>query len=256
MDISAIILAKNEENNIKDCIATLSFCQEIIVIDDNSTDKTANIAKKLGAKVITHGLGNDFSSQRNFAMTKAKHLWILFIDADERVTLNLKKEILEKTKHPTADAYYLPRIDYMWGKLLKHGEVGNIYILRLARKDSGAWVGAVHENWITQGKTAELKAPLLHYPHVNTEEFLKEINHYSTIRAQELFEQKIKLSASWRMTLQILAYPIGKFLRNYILRLGFMDGIPGFVLAMLMSFHSFLVRAKLWQLQEKAQKKT
>jgi len=249
MDISAIILAKNEEKNIKACIAGLSFCKEIIVIDDNSTDKTSEIAKKLGAKVIIHSLQNNFSAQRNFAMTKALYPWILFIDADERVTPGLKKEIAEKTMNPIADAYYIHRIDYMWGKLLKHGEVGNVYILRLARKDAGAWVGAVHENWITQGKTAELKSTLLHYPHVNTEEFLKEINHYSTIRSQELFEQK-KHASYW----DILTYPAGKFLHNYLLRLGFLDGIPGFVLAMLMSFHSFLVRTKLWQLQEKTQK--
>lgn len=249
-NISAIVLTKNEEKNISECIRELSFCNEIIVIDDKSTDKTVSTAKKLGAKVISHSLQNNFSAQRNFAMTKAKYPWILFVDADERVSPELKKEIEEKTMHPVADAYYIHRIDYMWRKLLRHGEVGNVYILRLARKDAGAWVGAVHENWITQGKTAELKSPLLHYPHVNTEEFLAEINYYSTIRSQELFEQKICVSY-----LNIIAYPTGKFLHNYILRLGFLDGIPGFILAMLMTFHSFLVNAKLWQLQENAQKK-
>lgn len=246
MQISAIILAKNEEKNIQDCILGLSFCNEIIVIDDNSKDSTVEIAKKLGAKVISHDLNNNFSAQRNFAMTKAKNPWIIFIDADERVTPELKQEIIQKTLTPIAEAYYVHRIDFMWGKLLKHGEVGSVYILRLARKDAGAWIGAVHENWITDGKTSELKNPLLHYPHVDTEEFLSEINQYSSIRANELHKQKMQVSY-W----DIIAYPSGKFIQNYFLRFGFLDGAPGFVLAMLMSFHSFLVRAKLWQLQEK-----
>lgn len=248
--ISAIILAKNEEKNISECIKCLSFCDEIIVIDDDSTDKTAEIAQKHKAKVISRPLKGNFSQQRNFSMTKAKYDWVFFVDADERVSPILQKEIIEKIKKPVADAYYLRRLDFMWGKILKHGETGSLYLLRLARKDKGAWVGAVHESWITSGTTAELENPLLHYPHVNTREFLKEINFYSTIRAKELFEQGKR--TSW---IQIIFYPKAKFIQNYFLRLGFLDGNAGLVFALLMSFHSFLVRGKLWQLQNKTTKK-
>lgn len=251
MDISAIILAKNEEKNIEDCIRCIKkLCIEVLVINDDSSDDTASIAKKMGAKVINHRLNSNFSQQRNFAMTQAKGDWILFIDADERVSLELAKEIHNTINQPEANAYYIKRLDFMWGKFLKHGETGKLYLLRLAKKNSGLWVGAVHENWLTQGRTAELINPILHYPHITTEEFLKEINIYSTIRSEELYKQHAR--TSW---LKIVFYPKIKFLQNYILRRGFLDGTAGFVFAMLMSFHSFLVRGKLWQLQQNPLKK-
>lgn len=246
MNISAIILAKNEEKNIEDCIRCIKkLCFEVLVINDNSTDNTVAVAKKLGAKVINHELKSNFSQQRNFAITQAIGNWILFIDADERVSMELANEIRNSIKHSKADAYYIKRLDFMWGKFLRHGETGKLYLLRLAKKGSGLWVGAVHENWLTQSKTAELKNPILHYPHITTEEFLKEINFYSTIRSEELYKQRVR--TSW---LEIVFYPKMKFLQNYILRRGFLDGTAGFVFAMLMSFHSFLVRGKLWQLQQ------
>lgn len=248
--VSAVILAKDEEKNIRDCIKCLKFCDEIIVIDDNSEDKTGEIAKKLGAKVIGRELKQNFAAQRNFAMTRAKHKWVFFVDADERVSNELKSEILSATQKHFADAYYLKRVDFMWGKYLKHGEVGNLYLLRLARKDMGAWVGAVHENWLTSGSTAELKSPLFHYPHVNARDFLEEINFYSTIRAKELFEKGEKVSL-----FKIIAYPTAKFLKNYLFGLGFADGTQGLMFALFMSFHSFLVRGKIWQLQNNSTKK-
>jgi len=244
--ISAVILTKDEEKNIEDCIKCLSFCDEVVVIDDNSSDKTVEIAKRLGAKVFVHPLENDFSQQRNFGLQKASGEWVLFIDADERVSKDLQKEILEIIKDDAhRSGYYIKRYDDMWGKFVKYGETGNIYFLRLARKNSGKWIGKVHETWVSIGKTAELKNPLYHYPHVTVEEFLKEINFYSTIRAEELFENKVK--TNW---IQIILYPNAKFLVNYVLKRGFLDGIPGLVFALLMSFHSFLVRGKLWLLWE------
>jgi glycosyltransferase involved in cell wall biosynthesis len=152
--ISAIVLAKNEEKNIPDCIQSLSFCNEVIVIDDHSTDSTTTLAKKMKAKVITRSLTNDFSAQRNFAMSEAKNDWILFIDADERVSKSLQDEIVHVTKkHSDVNGYYIKREDHMWGKFLKHGETGNLYLLRLAKKGKGQWYGKVHEHWNATGKT-------------------------------------------------------------------------------------------------------
>lgn len=247
MDISCVIIAKNEENNLKDCIASVSFCNEIIVIDDYSDDKTVSIAKKEGAKVITHSLEKNFSAQRNFGLSKTKNDWVLFIDADERVSKNLKNEIIKViSQNSLISGYYIKRDDFMWGKFLKHGESGNIFFLRLVKKHTGIWTGKVHEKWVSSEPTLELKFPLLHYPHVNTKEFLKEINFYSTIRAEELFEKKEKTNF-----ISLISYPGGKFLQNYIFKLGFLDGIPGILFALFMSFHSFLVRAKLWLLYDK-----
>lgn len=242
--VTAIILAKNEETNIEDCIKSVTWCDEILVIDDNSTDKTSAKAKKLGAKVILHALENDFSKQRNFAIGEATKDWILFVDADERVPKELEaeiKKVLENTTDITG--YYIKRHDYMWGKFLKYGETGDLYLLRLAKKNKGKWIGQVHESWASLGKVRELRFPLLHFPHATIGEFLFEINFYSTLRAQELKTQMIQ--AHW---FDIILYPKVKFIQNYFLRLGFLDGTQGLILALMMSMHSFLVRGKLWLL--------
>lgn len=248
--ISAIILTKNEERNISDCLESVKWCDEIIVIDDYSEDRTVNIAQKFGSKVFKHYLGEDFSQQRNFGLKKAKGDWILYIDADERVTSELKNEIIHLTtcsdRSQQLNGYFIKRRDFMWGKELKYGETENMKLLRLAKKNRGNWVGNVHEKWQIKGKTSELKNPLLHYPHQTISNFLKEINFYTDIRAREVYRQGIH--ACWT---SIILYPVGKFLLNYFIKKGVLDGIPGLILAIIMSFHSFLVRAKLWIMNSK-----
>lgn len=246
--ISAIVLTKNEEKNIAACLESISWCDEIIVIDDNSEDKTVEIAKKLGAKVSIRSLQDNFASQRNFGLEQAKGDWILFLDADERISQALWYEIMAKTNAPFSPyaGYYIKRTDTMWGKQLKYGETGNIKILRLAKKDTGRWEGSVHEIWKVKGKTDILQNALMHYPHQSVKEFLHEINYYSDLRAQEL--RKKKVSVSW---FTIILYPKAKFILNYIFKGGFLDGLPGLIFAFMMSLHSFLVRGKLWLLWQK-----
>lgn len=243
--ISAVILTKNEEKNIERSLQSVSWCDEIIVIDDYSSDKTVEIAKKLGAKVYIRTLHQDFSAQRNFGLEKAKGDWVLFIDADEKIPSPLWYEIMSYTNNPFNEftGFYIKRIDTMWGRELKYGETGNIKLLRLAKKGAGEWQGQVHETWKIKGKIITLNNALLHYPHETVEKFLKEINHYTDLRAEELFSKKKKVY--WW---SIILYPKAKFLLNYIIRRGFLDGQPGLVFALMMSFHSFLVRAKLWKL--------
>lgn len=240
--ISAVVLTKNEEKNIEECLASLSFCDEIIVIDDYSTDNTASIAKK-NAKVFTHSLENDFSTQRNFGLEKAKGDWILFVDGDERVSKDLQKEILSVVASPTHNGYFIKRDDYFHGKLLKYGETADVKLLRLGKKEKGAWKGKVHEIWEITDEKGELTHPLQHFSHLTINTFLREINFYTDIRAKELFEKKVKVG--WH---HIIIYPLGKFMQNYIIKRGFLDGVEGAVMAICMSFHSFLVRGKLWQL--------
>jgi len=249
--ISAIILTKNEENNIKECLKSVSWCDEILVIDDNSTDKTADFAKKAGAKVITRQLQHDFSAQRNFGLEKAKGDWVLFVDADERITPALWYEIMAITNDPVGiySGFFLKRKDVIWKKELNYGETGKITLLRLARKDAGIWKGKVHEQWQIKGKTLTLKNPLMHFPHQTIKEFLSEINYYSDLRARELYKKKVK-SYWW----SIILYPKAKFFVNYIIKAGFLDGLPGLVFALMMSLHSFLVRGKLWFMWQKNKK--
>ena len=238
--ISAVVLTKNEEKNIKECLAGLKWCDEIIVIDDNSTDKTQEIVKKEGARVIERPLEGDFASQRNFGLKEAKYDWIFFVDADERVTSKLAEEIQKEIKDTRAAGFFFKRIDYFLGKWLKHGEIGGVRILRLARRGAGEWQRRVDEKWEVRRKTKTLKNPLQHYPHPTLTQFLESINERSTLNARVLYEEGKKLRF-WEWF-----KPLGKFFKNYFLLLGFLDRIHGFVFAVLMSLHSFAVRVKLY----------
>lgn len=249
--ISAIILTKNEEKNIKKCLKSLNWCDEIIVIDDFSNDKTIKIAKKLGTKVYQRHLNNDFAAQRNFGLKKAKGEWVLFIDADEIVSPQLKNEIKNMVNSsddrlldlPHYRGFRIKRRDKFLGKWLRHGETASMKFIRLAKKNAGLWKRPIHEVWQIKGKTGDLKNPIIHDRNMNVSQFLTRINRYSSLRAGELYQKRVKTNAFLIMT-----YPIGKFIQNYFIRLGFLDGKPGFVIAAMMTIHSFLVRAKLYLL--------
>lgn len=244
MKISAVVLTKNEEKNIEDCLKTLGSLDEIIIVDDFSTDKTIEIAESLKderVKIFKRSLNGDFSEQRNFALDKARNDFIFFVDADERVSIELNEEL--KLIDDRFEGYSIQRIDTIWGKQLKYGETGSIYLLRIGNKKNGKWEGRVHEEWKIRGKTRKLRNPLVHFPHQTIAEFLEEVNFYTDLRSQELFSRGIKSSF-----ISIIIYPKTKFFLNFILKQGFRDGIPGFIFAILMSFHSFMVRGKLWYL--------
>jgi len=250
--ISAVVLSQNDVQKIGQTLGSLVFCDEVIVIDDNSIDKTPDIAKKFGAKIFSHSLNNDFAQQRNFGLVKAKGDWVLFVDSDEIVPLDLAKEIIEKIAM-NVSGFYIKRRDFMWGRELKYGEMGNVRLLRLAKKTAGKWVRPVHEVWSPDAKAmgdkdtlGELVHPLEHYPHQDVAQFIEEINRYSTINAKHFYDTGIRTNI-----FQIVAYPVAKFFVNYVWRLGFLDGTPGAIVAFLMSLHSFLTRGKLYLLARK-----
>lgn len=248
MKLSCVVLSRNEEKSVENCLQSLSFCDEIVVIDDNSSDQTVDLAKKYGARVFNRLLQENFADQRNFGLEKARGEWVLFVDADERVSEGLAngiKYLTEKEKNDFS-GFYIVRRDILWGRELKYGETGNTKLLRFAKKKSGKWIGKVHEIWSVSGKIGLLKYPIVHYPHQSIGGFLKDINFYTDLRVKELFIQGVKVHLA-----QIVIYPVGKFVMNYFLKLGFFDGVHGFILAGMMSFHSFLVRGKLWQLWQK-----
>ena len=296
--ISAVILTKNEEANIERCLKSVDFCDEIIVIDDNSNDNTLDkIRNKSRIQIFKRKLDGDFAAQRNFGTSKAGNDWVLFIDADEEMTKELKVEISRiflnpfvraqdyssihdlDFRFPTSSfklrgtsrgndtnpvpAFYLKRRDYFWDKELNWGETRKVKengLIRLVKKDSGSWEGKVHEEFklktpaLPTGKLISnvktLKNYLDHYPHQTLKEFLEEINFYSSLRAKELNSHGKKTNI-----FEIVFYPLGKFLLNYFLKLGFLDGAAGFTYAFLMSFHSFLVRVKLYQINLTANKR-
>jgi len=248
--ISVVILTKDEEANIVDCLESIVWCDEVIIVDDYSTDRTLQVIKNFNprVKIFQHGLEEDFSAQRNFGLSKAKGDWVLFVDADERLSNGLAGEIRDflEQKEPDVNGFYMQRKDIMWGKELKYGESGSIKLLRFAKKNTGFWRGKVHEVWEIKGNLGNFKMPLFHYPHQSIGIFLREINYYTDLRAKELYDSGIRTNFY-----KIILYPKAKFFLNYFLKLGFLDGIEGLVFAIMMSFHSFLVRAKLWSYANK-----
>jgi glycosyltransferase involved in cell wall biosynthesis len=254
--LSVVVLAKNEEGNIEECLSTLGWAEEIVVVDDNSEDGTIEKVKQVErdkkVAIFTRDLNGDWDKQRNFGLEKSKGNWVLFIDADERVSPELREEIQSTINHESLNinGFYLKRQDTIFGKTLKHGETAGVRLLRLAKKGAGKWEGKVHETWKIEGEVGELENPLEHYPHPTISEFLENINDYSTLRAEELYEQGVKTNL-----FLILAYTKGKFLQNYFWKLGFLDGMPGLIVALLMSFHSFLVRSKLYLLWKQENQK-
>jgi hypothetical protein len=175
---------------------------------------------------------------------------VIFLDADEEVSQELKLEIINTLKNPEFSAYYLKRRDFFWERELRFGEIKKVRekgILRLFKKNAGKWQGQVHETFQTNLPKGKSNNYLNHYPHPTIKSFLEKINYYSGLRAQELDNSGKKTNI-----LEIICLPLGKFLLNYFIYLGFLDGPAGFVYAFMMSFHSFLVRGKLFELQAAA----
>lgn len=253
--LTAVILTRNEQDTIKTAIRSLDFCDEVLVIDDGSTDETIARAKQSGARVIERELNGDFSQQRNAAMDDAKHQWILFVDADEEIPTELANEITStlSDQETTPAVMRIPRVDYWCGRALRHGELSTAAaqgFIRLVHRESGQWQATVHETFVPSESTpvTQLSHAMIHRPHQTVTSFLTSINQYSTLRAQELYQQNYPFSL-----FETVSYPVGKFFFTYVIKQGFRDGTPGWIYSFMMSFHSFLVRAKLFQYHLKAE---
>ena len=245
MKISGVVLSRNEERRIGRCLDSLGFCDEVILIDDFSTDQTVEITKGRGGVVFQRKLEGNFAAQRNFGLKKAKNEWVLFLDADEVVSPALSLGIVRRVKETEEKGiagYYFSRRDFFINGFLNYGETSQVKLLRLAKKSAGIWEGKVHERWIIQKRTKTMKNPILHYSHSTLADSFSRINFYSSLRADELFAQGKNASLA-----EVIIYPLAKFLKNYFWHWGFLDKTRGLIFALMMSWHSFLVRAKLWQ---------
>lgn len=246
MTISAVVLARDNEKIIQKCLESVSWCNEVLLIDDFSADKTAQIAKKQGAKVYEHHLNGDWAAQRNFGLSKTSSEWVLFVDSDEIVSDQMRINILDHLQTDEVVGFYIKRTDKFMGKVLTHGETSNVRLLRLAQKNAGIWKRAVHEVWDVSGDLGTIDVPLIHDRDFSISDFIERLNKYTDIDAQELINEGKTYKNSE------LLKPVGKFLISYIYRLGFLDGFEGFVFAFLMSFHSLVVRIKTWEKQQKS----
>lgn len=249
--LSTVVLTHNNKDTLSGTLKSVSFSDEVVVIDDFSTDDSVRIASEYTPAVYKRHLAGDFSAQRNFGLEKAKGDWILFVDSDEIVSSSLQKEIQDAISRQGTDGkgiagYFLKRDDIFFGKKLRYGETKNVQFLRLSKKNEGVWKRPVHEYWDIRGTVRTLQNPLVHVSHTSVAQFITDINTYSTINAKYLYTKKTK-----SRVYAIIAYPLAKFIQNYMLRLGFLDGTSGAIMAIMMSFHSFLTRAKLSMLSEK-----
>lgn len=248
MKLSVIILTKNEKEMIKDCLSSvIDIADEIIVIDDESTDKTLEIAKSFNAKIFIHKKV-DFANQRNFGLSKATGDWILYLDADERPTPELKQEINQITRNPElvtskpVNCYYLKRQNYYLGYPWPYLEK----IQRLFKKESlKGWYGELHESPIIEGKTGTLKNNLIHFTHRDLTSMLNKTIEWSKIEAELRFKAGHPQVCWWRF----LRVMLTQFWNYYIIQKGYKAGTVGIIESFYQAFSIFMTYARLYELQ-------
>jgi glycosyltransferase involved in cell wall biosynthesis len=253
MKLSAIVITYNEEENIRECLESLIFADEIIVIDSNSTDLTYDKATEYTDNVITIEEEMTYGEKRNLGIEKAQGEWILWIDADERVPQKLRQEIQETIMDPEShDAYYINRKSFFITKFIKYCGWYPDYTLRLFKRSTNIRFNdaLVHERALYEGDTKKLNNPLLHYTDRTFEKYFEKMNNYTTLSARELFNKGKKAGFS-----DIILRPYFTFLKMYILKLGFLDGFMGLVLCTLSSVHVMVKYLKLYALRQKPPEK-
>jgi glycosyltransferase involved in cell wall biosynthesis len=230
----------------------VSFASEIIVFDSGSTDGTIEIARQHGAVVHQSPDWPGFGPQKNRALEAATQEWVLSIDADERVTPELKQEIIETLAAPTCEGYFVPRLSELCGQPIRHSGWWPDHVLRLFRRDKGRFTEVpVHERVEVDGLTAKLNACLLHYPYESLEALIQKMNRYSSDAAHMMFVKGKRAGV-----LSILGHSLWTFVRIYLLRRGFLDGRYGFVLAATAAAGSFFRYSKLMMLCRKHNRRT
>ena len=244
LPLSVIIITKNEARHIAACLESVRFAREVIVLDSNSTDDTAEIARQFGAVVHQSPDWPGFGVQKNRALSFATQPWVLSIDADERVSEALKIEILQTLSSPVSNGYFLPRLSELCGQPIRHSGWWPDYVLRLFRRECGYFTEAiVHERVEVTGPTAKLQACLLHYPYETLDALILKMNRYSTDAATMMAAQGKSAGV-----LSIIGHGVWTFIRIYLLRRGFLDGRYGFVLAVTAASGSFFRYSKLMML--------
>jgi glycosyltransferase involved in cell wall biosynthesis len=243
--LSIAILAKNEANNLRQLLPTLSFASEVVIVDDQSTDDTAVIVKQHKAKLFSHPLNSDFAKQREIALSKAHNQWVLMLDADERLSPELKSWLETFRPEKNISGYSFRRFDWFYHQKIKYGEAGSTRVTRLVKKNTGQYIRPVHEVWQSPLPVKKTALAIKHYPHPSVKSFIEHVNFYSTINAEHWQKNSRPVSVG-----EIIFVPFLKFIYTYVVRLGFLDKVPGFIYSFMMSFHSFLSRAKLYLLKK------
>jgi glycosyltransferase involved in cell wall biosynthesis len=236
MNVSGLIITYNEEKNIQEVLECFDFCDEIIIIDSFSTDNTLEIARNFPHVKIIQNKFEDFTKQRNLALDAAKNDWVLFLDGDERITPELKKEIIAELGNPTKDAYYFYRKFFYAGKPIHYSGTQTDKNFRLFRRSKARYISEkkVHETLKVNGTIGELKNKLLHFSVNDYKSYKKKMIHYGLLKGQELALKGKKFN-----TLTQYSKTVFKFFKAYILRLGILDGKEGYNLSYLQALSVF-----------------
>ena len=250
MKISGIVITKNAENLIADCLDSLSFCDEIIVIDNKSSDRTSEIAEKMGAKVFEYA-SDDFSEIRNLGMKKALGEWLLYVDADERITSELASNIEQQALGiNNISAFRIKRKNFYLGN---HEWPYIEKLERLFKKDKlEEWHGKLHESPKIKGEVGELEGYLLHYTHRDLRSMLEKTIEWSKIEAEQRFESGHPKISWWRFPRVMLT----AFFDSYIRQGGWKVGVVGLIESMYQSFSIFITYARLWEMQRERSRKS
>jgi len=240
MKITATIITLNEERNIGRAIESLRCCDEILIVDSGSVDRTIELAEKLGARVIEAGW-RGYAGQKNWAAEQSSHDWILSLDADEALSEALEAEIWSLKKNgPSHDAYTMPRLAQYLGRWILHGGWYPDRKVRLYNRHKAKWVGNfVHESVKVEGRIGHFEANLLHFTCDSLSEHVKTLDRYTTLAAQELAARRVPIG--W---LRLIVEPPWTFVRTYLFRLGFLDGLEGLIIAYMAAFYTFLKYSK------------
>lgn len=248
MGISVVVITKNEESNIGECLSSVAWADEIVVVDSGSTDRTVDICRGHAAKVVVSPQWPGFGAQKNLALDLASHDWVLSLDADERVTPELCRELQAVAAGPaTHDAYEMPRSSSYCGRFMRHGGWWPDRVLRFFRRGKARFSNdLVHERLLVQGSVGRLVHPLVHYAFGDLEEVLHKVNQYSSAGALMLHDRG--RTGSLR---KAVFHGTWAFFRTYVLKAGFLDGQRGFMLAVSNAEGTYYRYLKLMLLRER-----
>lgn len=243
--LTALVISKDEEEKIEDCLKSLLFADEIVMIDSGSTDGTIEIAKSYGVRVV-HNDWPGYIGQRNFAKKFAEGEWVLSLDADERVSPELRDEIIKVLKNPKADGYAIPRVVFYINRWIRHCGWYPDRKIRLFKKEKGVWGGEnPHDKVILDGKVENLNGDLYHLSFDDISDHIRTIQNFTSVAADERVAKGKKAGL-----FAILLRPPATFLKMYILKRGFLDGIPGFIVSSLSAWHVFSKYIKIREINK------
>jgi len=250
--LSVILITRNEELNLADCLASLEgIAHQIVVLDTNSSDRTLEIAKNYGAVIAQPADWPGFGPQKNRALALATGDWVLSLDADERLTPTLRSEILTAIHHSAnVDCFSIPRLSWYCGRFIRHSGWSPDYVDRLFKRGTASFSDdLVHERLLPNGQVAKLENPMLHYSFMDFSQVLQKIDRYSTASAEQAFAKGRRSNP-----LKAILHGLWAFFRTYFIRAGFMDGFEGLALAISNAEGSYYRYMKIWLLQNQTEK--